>query len=98
MLLQVPPQLDLGAVLAHRPVVHQQEMGMQVVEHVQFAERVQQRLVRSHDLQRGRQSSVKRTRTTSFYKNINREVIKYLGIIFDNNKADYEGCVLRLCR
>lgn len=50
MLLQLPPQVDLGAVLAHRAVVHQQEVRVQVVENVEFAERVQQRLVRSDDL------------------------------------------------
>lgn len=34
VLLQVSPQLDLGAVPAHCPIVHQEEMGMQIVENV----------------------------------------------------------------
>lgn len=53
VLLQLPSQVDLSAVLAHRPIVHQEEVGMQAVENVQFAERVQQRLIRSDNLQRG---------------------------------------------
>lgn len=32
--LQLPSQVDLGAVLAHSPVVHQQEMGMKTVENI----------------------------------------------------------------
>lgn len=51
MLLQVPPQVDFSAVLAHRPIIHQEEMGMQIVENIEFAERVQQRLIRSDNLQ-----------------------------------------------
>lgn len=34
VLLQVPPQIDLSAVLAHCPIIHQEEMGMQIVENV----------------------------------------------------------------
>lgn len=45
VLLQVPPQLDLSTVLAHCSIIHQEEMGMEVVENVQFAERVQQGLI-----------------------------------------------------
>lgn len=54
MLLELPTQVDLGAVLAHRAVVHQEEVRMKAVEDVELAERVEQRLVRSDDLQRGR--------------------------------------------
>lgn len=32
--LQLPSQVDLGAVPAHRPVVHQEEMGMKTVESI----------------------------------------------------------------
>lgn len=32
--LQLPSQVDLSAVLAHRPIVHQQEVGMETVENV----------------------------------------------------------------
>lgn len=41
VLFQVPTKLDLSTVLAHRPIINQEEMGMQVVENVKFAERIQ---------------------------------------------------------
>lgn len=34
MLLQFPPQFDFSAILSHRPIIHQEEMGMQAVENV----------------------------------------------------------------
>lgn len=51
VLFQVSSQLDLSTVLAHGPIIHQKEMGMQVVENVEFAERVQQCLIWSNNLQ-----------------------------------------------
>lgn len=56
MLLQLPTQVDLGAVLAHRAIVHQEEVRVKAVEDVELAERVEQRLVRSDDLQGGKTS------------------------------------------
>lgn len=56
VLLQVPPQLDLSTVFAHRPIIHQEEMRMQIVENVQLAERIQQRLIRSDNLQRAKET------------------------------------------
>lgn len=50
VLLQLPSQVDLSAVLAHRPIVHQQKVGVETVENVQLAEWIQQRLVGSDDL------------------------------------------------
>lgn len=41
MLFQISAQLDLSTVLAHCPIIDQKKMGMQVVENVEFAERVQ---------------------------------------------------------
>ena len=34
VLLQVPAQFDLSTVLAHRPIIHQEEMRMEIVENV----------------------------------------------------------------
>lgn len=62
VLLQLTSQVDLSAVLAHRPIIHQEEMGMQIVENVKFAERVQQRLIRSNNLQCGYEKAIKRNR------------------------------------
>lgn len=55
MLLQFPPQCDFSAILSHRPIIHKEEMGMQAVENVQFAERIQQCLIRSNNLQCGKE-------------------------------------------
>lgn len=62
VLLKLPPQVDLCTVLAHRPIIHQEEMRMQIVENVQFAQRVQQCLIRSYDLQGGHEEVVNRER------------------------------------
>lgn len=59
MLLELPTQVDLGAVFAHRAIVHQKEVRMKAVEDVELAERVEQRLVRSDDLQRGRREEIR---------------------------------------
>lgn len=34
VLLQVPAQFDLSAVLAHCPIIHQEEMGMETIENI----------------------------------------------------------------
>lgn len=52
MLLQVSSQLDLSAVLADCSIIHQEQMRMEVVENVEFAEWVQQGLIGSDYLQR----------------------------------------------
>lgn len=59
MLLELPPQVDLGAIFAHRAIVHQEEVRMKAVEDVELAEGVEQRLVRSDDLQRGRREDIR---------------------------------------
>lgn len=41
MLFEISTQLDLSTIFAHRPIIDQKKMGMQVVENVQFAERVE---------------------------------------------------------
>lgn len=55
MLLQFPPQCYFSAILSHRPIIHKEEMGMQAVENVQFAERIQQCLIWSNNLQCGKE-------------------------------------------
>lgn len=47
VLLQEPPQLDLGAVLPAGAVVGQDEVRVAAVEHRQLAQRVRHRLVGS---------------------------------------------------
>lgn len=59
MLLELPTQVDLGAVFAHRAIVHQKEVRMKAVEDVELAERVEQRLVRSDDLRRGGREEIR---------------------------------------
>lgn len=38
MLLELPTQVDLGAVFAHRAVIHQEEVRVEAVEDVELAE------------------------------------------------------------
>lgn len=47
MLLQEPPELDLGAVLPTGAVVGQDEVRVAAVEHGQLAQRVRHRLIGS---------------------------------------------------
>lgn len=84
MLLELPSQVDFRAVLAHRPIIHQEEMGMQTVENVQFAERVQQRLIRSNNLWRGQERKDKDL--CSCTKQASSEITKEIAV------------VLRLCQ
>lgn len=57
VLLQLSPQVDLRPVLAHRPIIHQDEVRVETVEHVQLAQGVQQGLVWGHHLHRERANS-----------------------------------------
>ena len=50
VLLQVPPELHLIAILAHSAIIGQDEVGVHAVECGEFAEGVAQGLVQAHHL------------------------------------------------
>ncbi|KAG5839438.1 hypothetical protein ANANG_G00204960 [Anguilla anguilla] len=43
--LQVAAEYSLCTILPHHPIIHQEEVRVQTVEHVQLAQGVQQRLI-----------------------------------------------------
>lgn len=51
VLFQVPPELHLIPILAHSPIIGQDEVGMHTVECSELAEGVSQGLVQAHHLQ-----------------------------------------------
>lgn len=53
VLLQQPPEFDLGAVFPTSPVVSEDEMGVAVVEHRQLAQWVCHRLIGPGHLEEG---------------------------------------------
>jgi len=48
--LQLSPEFDFSSIFPDCPIIHQDEMRVEVIQHVEFTERIQQGLVRRHNL------------------------------------------------
>ncbi len=48
--LQLSPEFDFSSIFPDCPIIHQDEMRVEVIQHVEFTERIQQGLVRRYNL------------------------------------------------
>ena len=48
---------DFCSILSNSAIIHQYEMGMQIIQNIQFAQRVQQSFVRSNHLNNSKYES-----------------------------------------
>lgn len=77
VLFQVPPELHLISILAHGPVIGQDEVGVHAVECGELAEGVAQSLVQAHHLRDSKDKRVSEFEILSRTQLLQRPVSKH---------------------